>query len=256
MTAVILAAGRGGRLRGVAGGRPKCLMRLGDRTLLERQIRALRGKGIDRIVVVAGYRTTDVEWAAGPAVEIVRNDLYTLTNSLYSLWLARAALTGDCLILNGDVLFADRLLEDLLTARYEDALLVSARGDDEYSDEEMKVQIRAGRIVDIAKTLATPEADGENVGIAKFGAEGASVLRGEVERLLTAGGATLWLPVAFAAFCRRRPLHAVDTRGLPWIEIDFPEDYWRARGAVLPAIEAIERVPHNGSASRRAHHHV
>ena len=46
-----------------------------------------------------------------------------------------------------------------------------------------------------------------------------------------------WLPRAFARFCRRRPLHAVDTRGYPWIEIDFPEDYWRACSDVLPAID-------------------
>jgi hypothetical protein len=58
-------------------------------------------------------------------------------------------------------------------------------------------------------------------------------------RLIAEGGARSWLPAAFAAFCRRRPLHIVDSRGFPWIEIDFPEDYWRACTDVLPAIDAL-----------------
>ena len=60
MRAVILAAGRGGRLRGAAGDRPKCLARVGARTLLERQMQALRACGVDDIAVVVGYRADDV----------------------------------------------------------------------------------------------------------------------------------------------------------------------------------------------------
>ena len=54
MRAVILAAGRGGRLQGVIGDRPKCLARVGDRTLLDRQIEALQSAGITAVTVVAG----------------------------------------------------------------------------------------------------------------------------------------------------------------------------------------------------------
>jgi NDP-sugar pyrophosphorylase family protein len=46
-----------------------------------------------------------------------------------------------------------------------------------------------------------------------------------------------WAPRAFSAFAQQQPLHAVGTRGLPWIEIDFPEDYERAVQEILPAIE-------------------
>jgi choline kinase len=58
--AVILAAGRGSRLRQIVGSRPKCLARVGDCTLLERQIRTLRASGIQRTIVVAGYGAPDV----------------------------------------------------------------------------------------------------------------------------------------------------------------------------------------------------
>ena len=94
MRAVILAAGRGGRLRGAAGDRPKCLAGIGSRLLLERQIETLRACGIDHIAVVAGYRAADVRRVCGASVDIVHNARYATTNSLYSLWLARDLIAG------------------------------------------------------------------------------------------------------------------------------------------------------------------
>jgi len=245
MKGVILAAGRGGRLRCAAGDRPKCLARIGARTLVERQIQALHGCGVDEIAVVAGYKNADVRRACGPGIEIVHNERYASTNSLYSLWLARDLLAQGFVVLNGDVLFHPQLLQDLLTARYEDALLMAPRdGRDAYSDEEMKVQVRRGCVVAIDKQLPADEVDGENIGIAKFGPDGAAALVEEMSTIVAADGVRDWLPRAFAAFCRRRPLHVVDNRGYPWIEIDFPEDYWRACAEVLPAIDAVAPPEH------------
>ncbi len=81
------------------------------------------------------------------------------------------------------------------------------------------------------------EADGENLGIVKFGATGARLLIEEMSTLVEAGEVKAWVPRAFKEFAQRRPLHAIGTRGLPWIEIDFPEDYRRAVEEVLPQIE-------------------
>src|SRR5262249_39840748 len=71
-----------------------------------------------------------------------------------------------------------------------------------------------------------------------FSAEGAAVLVDALDRLIAAGEVGAWLPRAFAEFSHRRPLHVVDSRGLPWTEIDTPEDYWHACADVLPAIES------------------
>jgi choline kinase len=237
MRAVILAAGRGGRLRGIVGERPKCLARVGECTLLERQIFTLRDYGIHQITVVAGYRAEDVRRTCGPHVDIVHNVRYASTNSLYSLWLARELLADGFVVLNCDVLFHPQLLADLLSAPHEDALLMCPRAEgDTYSDEEMKVTVRRGVVTAIDKSII--DADGENIGIAKFGAAGAATLVDELNRVVAAGTVSDWLPRAFDTFCRVRPLHVVQSRGLPWIEIDFPQDYWRACSDVLPAIEA------------------
>jgi choline kinase len=137
-------------------------------------------------------------------------------------------------------MFHPVLLMDLLTARHEDALLLAYREADQppFGDEEMKVKVRCGRVVDMSKQMEPADADGENLGIVKFGAEGASVLVEIMDRLIAAGGLRDWAPRAFREFAQVRPLHAIGTRGLPWIEIDFPEDYQRAVRDVLPEIEA------------------
>jgi L-glutamine-phosphate cytidylyltransferase len=240
MRGIILAAGKGSRLNGTAGEAPKCLVTAGGQTLVERQIRALRAAGIDDITVVVGCQADRVRRACGNGVTYVENARYAVTNSMYSLWMARPLLYEGFVVLNCDVLFHPALLSDLLTARHQNALLLAYREADQppFGDEEMKVKVRCGRVVDMSKTMDPAEADGENLGIVKFGPEGAAVLVAIMDRLVAAGGLRDWAPRAFAAFARTHPLHAIGTRGYPWIEIDFPEDYQRALRDVLPEIEA------------------
>jgi choline kinase len=171
-------------------------------------------------------------------VEVVTNPIHAATNSLYSLWLARDVLDDGFVVLNCDVLFHPRLLADLVDSRYPDALLTCARaGRGPYSAEEMKVHIRRGLVQAIDKELPDDLSDAENIGIGKFSADGARALVAELDGIVAAGAVRAWLPKGFGALARRRALHAIDNRGLPWIEIDFPEDYWRACSEVLPAIE-------------------
>ncbi|HSL21382.1 MAG TPA: phosphocholine cytidylyltransferase family protein [Vicinamibacterales bacterium] len=240
MQGVILAAGRGSRLNGATANMPKCLVRLGGSSLLERQIDALRACGVDDIAAVVGCEAEAVRRHCGPGIRFVENAAFATTNSLYSLWLARHLLTDAFVVMNCDVVFHPRLLDDLLTARYEDALLMAYRDDSDppFGDEEMKIKVRRGCVVDISKQMDPAEADGENLGIVKFGRDGARALVPILDRIVKAGGTREWAPRAFLEFARVRPLHAIGTRGLPWTEVDFPEDYQRALDEILPAIAA------------------
>lgn len=240
MTGVILAAGRGARLNGGNGTLPKCLVTLGGETLLARNVRLLRAAGIDDLVIVVGCAADAVRQSCRRVerVTFVENTRFADTNSLFSLWMARQHLTSGFLVMNCDVLLHPRLLTDLLTSRYPDALLVDfgpERGD--YGDEEMKVRIRRGRVVEMSKAMDPAEADGENLGVARFSAAGARILVDEMDRIVSAGELTSWVPRAFTALAGRRPLYAIGTRGLPWLEIDFPDDYRRAIDEVLPLID-------------------
>jgi choline kinase len=244
MRAVILAAGAGRRLRPALGRWPKCLAKVGDCSLIERQIRVLRECGVDEVTLVLGYRRKHVERLCGPSVDVVYNRAYATTNSLYSLWLARHQLGNGFLVLNSDVLFHPQLLRNLLRSPHGNALLLAVRqAGMRYSDEEMKVHARHGRVLAIDKGLDDAKTDGENVGIAKFSASGAARLLDILDGLVDSGALTAWLPRAFHAFCQQDPLYVVETGGFPWIEIDFPDDYARARRVVLPAIVATEAPP-------------
>ena len=253
MRAVILAAGRGTRLNGHASDAPKALLPIGGLTMIDRQIRALRETGVDEVAVVVGCRAEEVRRRCGPGVAYVENTAYARTNSLYSLWLARDLLRGGCLVLNCDVLFHPQLLADLITARHECALLVAYRDPSAppFGDEEMKVRVRGGRVQEMGKTLGG-DADAENVGIARFDAPAIPALTRALDAIVTAGGDREWAPRAFAAVAAERPVWAIGTRGFPWIEVDFPEDYDRALAEILPLIDADAPARHSRPADTAA----
>jgi len=242
MRGVILAAGKGSRLNGTAGDKPKCLVEIGGMTLLERQMRALGTAGIDDIAIVVGCQADRVRAACGGGVTYVENARFAETNSLYSLWTARALLLEGFVVLNCDVLFHPALLTGLLTTHHDAALLMAYRepGQPPLGDEEMKIKVQAGRVVDMSKTMDPAEADGENLGIVKFGPASAPQLVSIMDRLVTQGGTRDWAPRAFREYAQTYPLYAVGTGGHPWIEIDFPEDYHRAVRDVLPRIDGRE----------------
>lgn len=236
MKAIILAAGKGKRLDQIRGDDPKCLLEIGGVSLIERQIQALKAVGINEIVVVVGFGKEHVKARCGAEVGYVENEVHEQTNSLYSLWLTRELLTEGFVVLNADVLFHIQLLSDLVSANHENALLVSYAPSAALGDEEMKVKVRKGVVVDISKQMSPAEADGENVGIVKFGPAGAAVLIKQMDALINAGNLKEWAPRAFRAFAATQPLHAISTRGYPWIEIDFPEDYACACEKILPEL--------------------
>ena len=239
MNAIILAAGKGTRLDGAAV-KPKCLVEIGGMTLLRRQLNTLRSVNVDRIVVVIGFAGDSIRAECGSNVMFVENVEFAQTSSLYSLWLARDYLAEEFVVLNSDVLFHPQLLSNLLESSFEDALLISDQDKETnpLGDEEMKVKVREGLVIDISKEMDPLEADGENVGIVKFSPAGAKQLRRYMDDLIANGAVKDWAPRAFREFAQHHPLHALSTAGLAWIEIDFPEDYQRAVNVIYPRIES------------------
>ena len=244
MKAIILAAGKGTRLNG-QDLKPKCLFEVGDQTLLARQVEALHEAGINDIVIVLGFEAERIRSLYEHTASFVINSRFEETSSLYSLWLAREHLLDGFVVLNCDVLFHPQLLTRLLSSPFADALLIDLvdRNNNHLGDEEMKVKLSDGLVVDISKEMDTSEADGENVGIVKFSAAGARRLVEEMDELIASGRLREWAPRAFREFARRYPLHAISTAEYPWIEIDFPEDYRRAQEEVFPQIDAMADSP-------------
>lgn len=246
-TAIILAAGRGYRLGALTEREPKCFLRVGPLTLLERQMEALARFGVSPAVVVTGYRSEVVSARVNGHAHLVENPRHAATNSLYSLWLAREFARDGFVLLNADVLFDPELLRRVLDAPHPEAFAVERRS--RFEAEEMKVELEGDRIRAMSKTLEPARSHAENVGVLKFSAAGAQVLFAKIEDLLAAGGDQQFCPYAFNALAHELPLHAVPVEDLPWIEIDFLEDLRRAREEVWPAIEARKRQSEPDSVS-------
>lgn len=230
--AIILAAGQGKRLLPYTKDCPKCLLEIGGKTVLEHQVEALQEQGVDKVTVVVGYLGDNVREVLGTRSQYVENTRYTTTSSMYSLWLAREAGTDGCIILNSDVLFHVGILQALLDSPRADALAVDF--DAVLAEEETKVLVTDGRVQALSKAL--PRGDGENVGMLKFSAEGGRVLFGTIQQLLNQGHYLEMVPFAVNELASTHAVAAVSVQGLPWLEIDFPEDYQRACDAIYPAI--------------------
>jgi choline kinase len=237
MDALILAAGRGSRLR---HGRPKCLVEVGRRCLLDHQIEALRWIGVERIAVVVGYRADDVCRVLPAGTRVVYNARHAETNSLYSFHLARDEVGPELLVLNGDVLFHPLVARCLL--RWSTSAL-AYDGDSGQDEEHMKVAIRQGALVEMSKELPAEQTVGENVGIIRLTEPASTAAFDAAELAVANGGRRDWLATAINAAAAEHRFQCVDVAGVPWVEIDFPEDLERARGEVLPAIERLPLPP-------------
>ena len=102
MKAIIIAAGQGSRLRPHTAKRPKCMVEINGRSLLERQIDGYRAAGIEDIVVIRGYRRKQIQLKG---VRYIDNVDYKNNNILESLFTAEEELTGDVIVSYGDIVY-------------------------------------------------------------------------------------------------------------------------------------------------------
>lgn len=245
--AVILAAGRGTRLADDPqfGAVPKCLLRFGEQSLLERHLRLLRACGVADVWVALGYAADQVraELARLPqAADTVFNPDYRL-GSIVTVWHARDPLLAgrDTLLMDADVLYDERMLQRLVSSLSRDCLLLD-RGF-EPGEEPVKVCVRDARVVEFRKRVAPDLAFdycGESVGFFRLSADTCRALVARASAYLEAGRGEepheealrdLMLEAGPGRF------GVEDVTGLPWIEIDFPEDVERARQEILPRLQ-------------------
>ncbi len=247
--AVILAAGRGTRLGDLTADRPKALLEVGGRALVERQIETLRAAGLPSIRLVTGFARERFASLLARDVREIYNARWASTNNLVTLASVGEALDGGFLLLNSDVLFDPGILHALLASPAPCALAV----DDgkPLAEEEMKVVVDAGGCVrQIAKSIDPGRAQGEYIGLAKFDAPGSVRLRRILQALMCVGRTGEWYESAIEELARDWEVRACPTGGRPWIEIDTPEDL-RAAGQVAAALAAARPRPDSAREDHR-----
>lgn len=113
MKAIILAAGRGSRMKSLTDERPKCLVELRGKSLLAWQLAALRGAGISEIAIVTGYKR---ELLADQGLTEFHNSRWAETNMVSSLACADSWLkTEPCIVSYSDIFYSPSAVLSLMT---------------------------------------------------------------------------------------------------------------------------------------------
>jgi choline kinase len=241
MKAVLLAAGASRRLLPHTRDLPKCLIRIGDKTILEHQLDAIDYTGIQEAVIVVGYCKEKIIEFIGPSyknictIKYIENEEYASTNTIYSLYLAREEFSQDDFIyFNADVLFHKDIVKLLVEHDSTNVLAVDYK---KCGEEEVKFTTNTNnRIVRLSKEISSNEAEGEFIGVAKFGTNITRNFVDALEHHSLNGEKNLFFEKAVEDILHTDLFTPLDVSHIPNIEIDFPEDLERAQKEIYPAI--------------------
>lgn len=238
--AIVLAASRGD-LDELTQDRPKCMIDVRGQSLLQRLISTLSNSGIHDVTVIRGYRK---EAVSIPGAKTVDNDDFESTGESFSLSLARDALDGEIVVTYGDILFPPYVLDSLL-ASGED-VVIAVDGMKFQRNKQKKDLVIADRrcsndcddgtatfLSELSSGIASDEADGEWMGLARFSPRGSVWLREEVN-LLEAEGllSTSDLPSLLTRMAIKHPV-AIRYFSTHWTDVNTLADLATLRNRVL-----------------------
>lgn len=199
MKVIILAAGQGTRLRPLTDDRPKCMVEVNGKSIIERQLETMRICGIkdDDITIIAGYRSDVLkEKFRNSAIHILVNEAYETTNMVYSLMCARKFMSqeSDILISYGDIIYNAEVFKKILSSEEESSVIVddgwyeywSARCENPLDDAETLMFDELDYLTEIGqKTNDLGKVQSQYIGLMRFkgvGLESLLDLSAEAER--------------------------------------------------------------------------
>ena len=190
MKAIFIAAGRGSRLGSLTEDLPKPLVDINGKSIIERQIELLRKKNIDDIIIVTGYKKEKFEFKN---VKYIFNPNFLIDEQAGSLMSARQKFSGDVLIMFGDILFDEHILQQVLDSSGDISIAIDKDWEKSYQerndnpiDKADKVLLKNEKIIKISAKqidLQQNEDTGELLGIMKLSSNGSKILIEHYERL-------------------------------------------------------------------------
>lgn len=225
MKAILMAAGRGTRISREIDNKCKCTLDIGGISLIRHTVQMLVNRGIEVHIVVGYNKECIIEELKGLPVIFHTNIFYSVTNSMASLWFAKEALNGDCVILgNADVFWEENLL-DVLDSDKRDCIMLCDSSRVEQGDYLFRVE--NGTVVASGKALDCKNANAEYVGIAIIRNEMVDKCRERLQQLIEKQRSLDWWENILYSMIGERPIWTVDIAGKFWAEIDYIEDYER-----------------------------
>ncbi len=234
MKVVILAAGVGSRLRPETDDKPKAMIRINGKPLVQYQVESVRKVGFkdEEIFVLGGYKMERIqEHFEGTGIQFIYNPHYESMNNIYSFLLTEQ-IGDDILLINSDDFFDERMIPLILEAKEPTAILVDKQK--ELTEEAMRVKLdEKNRLKLVNKKIALTEADGEYIGISKLARPELEVLYEKARRMIDAGETDAWYENVYEACASEITIVGIDTKGYPWIEIDDFNDLKAAQKLAL-----------------------
>jgi choline kinase len=233
---IILAAGKGERLRPLTSNQPKSLLHIHNTgtTILDHQIRSftpLLNDG-DEIVIVVGYLGHLIEdYVSGlnrKDIRIVHNPLFGHSNNLVSLWIALIEVEDDVVIINGDNVVSHRAVSSFLSNKSENIFAITRKSNFDFDD--MRALEHQGKLADVGKKIEVYNA--ESVGFMRFDSSKIKQLRETIVEVIEGdAGLTSFYLRAISILCKRVDIQVVEIDSDEWREVDFhPDkielDYW------------------------------
>ena len=186
MKAIILAAGSGTRLGHYTKEIPKALVDINGKSIIERQIELFKKNGITEIFVVRGYKK---EKFCMEGITFIDNEDFANTNQLASLVLAQNRISGNALILYGDLLFEQSILDQILMSNSDISVTIDLKWKEQcYENRNNQfpamAEIENDKVVHISenKSLIRKKLCGEFFGIIKLSSEGSKILTDIIEK--------------------------------------------------------------------------
>lgn len=223
---MLLAAGRGTRVGPLTAQTPKCLLQVGGRALLDRQLEALADVGIDDVTIVVGFMADALVRHVANRCRVLINERYATTNSITSLHLAAPYLRGHAFLLqNGDVLYPANLVRRLLRAPHDNVCLVDSQRP--FQPGEYHVELADGRVARYSNVLPREHSVGQSGQLIRVGAADSTAFLDRIADLVSSGGSGGFPNQAYDVLMDRCGLWPVFTAGLPWWEVDTAQDLAR-----------------------------
>jgi len=247
MKTIIVAAGMGRRLSPYTDDRPKTLVEVNGRSILQRQVDAYRAAGVDEINIVRGYMKEKIVVEGARTFD---NDEFRTNNILTSLFYAEPAMAGGFLFSYSDIVFRPEVVRTVIETEGDYALVIDRRWHEAYVgrmnhpvEEGEVARVEAGRVTLVGKkTMPPEEATGEFIGLARFSARAAEQMRERFHaRKATCAGKPYGRAPTFEVAYLTDLLNDLIGSGEVmrpafidggWREIDTVEDLERAKGVV------------------------
>ena len=241
-TSVIIAAGMGTRLEGHGHLRPKGFLEVGERSIIEESIDHLKLAGITRIIIVTGHQAhyyQDLAAHSNGLIETVNNPIYADTGSMYSLYCARGHVDTDFLLLESDLIYQQKALDEVIQQPEKDVVLMSGPT---HSSDEVWIESPQGKLRAMSKNSEeVGSIDGELVGICKISKTLFKLMCDDVATEMTVNPKYCYETDCLVSVSRNYPIHCHRVDHLIWSEIDDATHLRRARDLIYPQLMNIDR---------------